>query len=387
MAFVWTPFGVAGLIAGLTAWAAAVFILRTTPNVIVRRRFALLLFAEGLMILTSFAGPAAWIGDGTLYRYALLLHAVNDGLIVAVYLPTLAAVLDTPMVRVFKTLPGMLIPVFLGGVSAIGAVLYPDLAWTEPFAAPEGYGGFHVTPGPINQFAFLMLTIGYFYGLVATILAWRRADTALSRRRNGFLALAFGTRDLFWGSVFFLGVFLTVKYAPEPIPPEVGIGILVAWAVQLAAWGLILYVLLLAYGIATEHLFDIDLKVKWTLQRGTVAAAYVAVFFVVSEGTAAFLSEQVGTVVGLIATGALLFGLAPIQRLAEQLSHTAMPNVHDTPEYRKFRKLEIYGEAFAEAQRQGGPSAVQRVALERLREALELPSNETTEFEQQLAAT
>jgi hypothetical protein len=223
----------------------------------------------------------------------------------------------------------------------------------------------------------------YFYGLFATVLSWRRAETPLLRRRNGLLALALGTRDVFWGWLFFVVVGTTAMYGATPPVEYLKLGL---WNLQFAAAGLVLYVLLLAYGIATEHLFDIDLKVKWTLQRGTVATAYVTAFFVVSEGTAAFLSDRLGTVVGLSVTGLLLFALAPIQRAAERLSDTAMPHVHDTPEFRKFRKLEIYGEAFSDSRRNGGPSAVQRVALDRLREELELSGADTNQLEARLAS-
>jgi hypothetical protein len=384
--FVWTPIGVAGLVAAIVAWSAAVFILRTTPDATVRRRLALLLFAEGLMIVTSGAGPLQWIGDAAWYHRVLVLHAVADGLIVAVYLPTLAAVLDTRWVRFFGSSPGMWIPVTLGSGCAIGSMLRPDLAWGPIVPSPpalEFAGRFALgSVGPVESAAFAMLMGSYFYGLFATVVSWRQAETPLLRRRNGRLALAFGTRDIFWGWLFFVAVGSTAMYGATVPVEYLKLGI---WNLQLAACGLVLYLLLLAYGIATEHLFDIDLKVKWTLERGTVATTYVAVFFVVSEGAENFLSDRLGTVLGLAATGLLLFALAPIQRAAERLSDTAMPHVHDTPEFRKFRKLEIYGEAFAASRRDGGTSAVQRVALDRLRKELELSAADASHLEAELA--
>ncbi len=65
--------------------------------------------------------------------------------------------------------------------------------------------------------------------------------------------------------------------------------------------------------------------------------------FVGSEGASAFLSEQLGSLIGIIATGGLIFALAPLQRAAEKLANQAMPSVQDTPEYRSYRKLQIYG--------------------------------------------
>ena len=61
-----------------------------------------------------------------------------------------------------------------------------------------------------------------------------------------------------------------------------------------------------------------------------------------------------------------------------------MPEVQDTPEYRHFRKLQIYGEAVRQASAAGEIDAVQRVALDRLRDELALPAEEATSFEDDL---
>ena len=117
-----------------------------------------------------------------------------------------------------------------------------------------------------------------------------------------------------------------------------------------------------------------------------MAAAYLAFYFVASEGTASFLSDQIGTVVGLLVTGLLVFAVAPINCLAERLSDRAMPNVQDTEEYRIFRKLEIYGEAYAGAVEAGEIGAVRRAALNRLRARLELTAEDVESLEAELAS-
>ena len=112
--FVWTPWGVSGLIAGLVAWAAAVFILRTAPDPRIRRRFSLLLFIEGVMILTGFSGPALWIGSAEGVRLPALAHFTNDWLLLAVYLPAVAVAVDSPLLRPFRGGPGALTLVVIG---------------------------------------------------------------------------------------------------------------------------------------------------------------------------------------------------------------------------------------------------------------------------------
>ncbi len=86
-------------------------------------------------------------------------------------------------------------------------------------------------------------------------------------------------------------------------------------------------------------------------------------------------------------TGGLLFALSPIQRMAERFTDGAMPSVQDTPEYRRFRKLEVYGEAYADTCRRGGPTPPQRVALSHLRVELGLSEEDVNEIEAELRAT
>ena len=93
-----------------------------------------------------------------------------------------------------------------------------------------------------------------------------------------------------------------------------------------------------------------------------------------------------GTVIGLIVTGLLLFALTPIYNFAVRISDRAMPGVHDTPEYITFKKLEIYGEAFSEAIASGGVSTAKRAALNRLRAHLDLSEEETRLLEAEFVA-
>ena len=61
-----------------------------------------------------------------------------------------------------------------------------------------------------------------------------------------------------------------------------------------------------------------------------------------------------------------------------------MPSVQDTPEYRRFRKLQIYGEAVAEARRDGLVTPAGCAALRRLRESLGLTEAEAQGLEADL---
>ncbi|HVM45332.1 MAG TPA: hypothetical protein VM582_05300 [Candidatus Thermoplasmatota archaeon] len=93
------------------------------------------------------------------------------------------------------------------------------------------------------------------------------------------------------------------------------------------------------------------------------AITFVALFFVVSELAATLFSERMGTVLGIMAAGALLFALAPLQRVAERVADAAMPRVKETDESRMVRKREVYRAAVESALHDGVVTAREHVPL------------------------
>lgn len=93
-----------------------------------------------------------------------------------------------------------------------------------------------------------------------------------------------------------------------------------------ASWaaGRLLGGLVLAYAVLRGHIEGLDLKVQVAISRSTIAAAFIAAFFVASEG-AQILFGQGNEWVGLFAAGALVFALAPLQRAAERFAERAVP--------------------------------------------------------------
>jgi hypothetical protein len=362
-------------LSGLIALAAAVFVYRTAPDLRVAWRFGGLLALEAIMVWTSPAGPFRWLEPEGLDRFWLRLHFANDGLLIATYLPAVAVSIRSRILLPFRPRRVVVSMIGLALINAICVFAIPDIYLGEgaPVAGP---GPTFASAGPGIPVLFALLVISYLLGLLATLLARRSARAPLARRQATVLALAFGARDLTWGLVYALGfvAILLGGFAPAE-------SLLIP---LLMSGGLVLYVCLTAYGVASTHLFDIDLRVKWTLERGTVAALFVAVFFMVSEGAAAILSEQLGALIGILATGALVFAIAPLQRAAERLANQAMPSVQDTAEYKNYRKLQVYGEAVADAMRDSPITPVQRVVLNRLRQQLALDEEEAATLEQEL---
>ena len=98
----------------------------------------------------------------------------------------------------------------------------------------------------------------------------------------------------------------------------------------------------LVYGILRVQLFDVDLRLKATIGRGTLVAFFVGALIVVAQLAQNFLSDAYGWAAGGLAAGLLLVALHPLQRAAERVADAAMPSVRDTTEWRDERKVALY---------------------------------------------
>jgi hypothetical protein len=95
----------------------------------------------------------------------------------------------------------------------------------------------------------------------------------------------------------------------------------------------------LALAILRHQLLGLDLGLRWTIKQSTVAAAFVGVFFVTSEGAQSFFAETTNSsIVGIIAAGALVFAMAPLQSAAERVASAAVPLAGDAPRARTGRE-------------------------------------------------
>lgn len=117
-----------------------------------------------------------------------------------------------------------------------------------------------------------------------------------------------------------------------------------------AAWDLALP-LLVGYAILRHDLLGLDRRVRWTVQRGTLAFAFVATFFVGTQLAQNWLSARYGIVLGGVAAGLLLFAIAPLQRLAERVATAAVPQAQ--PAVVADRKLAALRKAAQNAARDG----------------------------------
>jgi hypothetical protein len=362
-----SPWGILAIIAVAMCWALAVVLFRVGTPGSVARKLSLLLVVEGMTLGTS---AAPWFILTSIQDFHAAnplfanvkdyLHLIGDCAMLALYPAFLAAALQIPMTRVFGSKQGR------AGLLLVAVSLF-----------------FFILLGPDERIGitllFLALVVTFVYAFVASARAWH-TSTGAARTRALIFVLAFGFRDLCWGYNYGFATW-EIWWSTNPNAgwePDFGYICYI--------FGTLVAVPLIAYGILRTQLFDIDLRIRWTIRQSTIASVFVAVMFVVSEGASQFLSDELGAVSGLLAAGVLMFFLAPLQRFAERVATSAMPNTKNTPEYAVFRKMQVYESALAEAQNEDGISDRERALLNRLRDSLGISEADANAIELELQA-
>ncbi len=364
--------GILGLAAIAACWSLAVVLYRVGTAGSVTRKLALLLVIEGVTLLT---GEFPELASGlvglswsfwesfyeqhpALYWISGIVHHLGDAAMIALYPAFLAVVLQTKLTRPFA---GKRIRM---GVAAVAVALF-----LGSFAS---YIIWDSTLG--SELLYITLMLVFAFGLVASLQAWHAAEPGIARNRARVFAIAFGIRDIGWGISYAVSFWMT--WTDSSLMD----GFLVPMKLPYAL-GTLFAVPLIAYGILRAHLFDIDLKIRWTIKQSTLAGVFVALIFLISEGADRFLSAELGNFAGLLAAAVVVFFLAPLQRFAEGVATVAMPNTKNTSEYTTFRKMQVYEEAVSEAHFEGGISEKERALLVRLRDSLEISETDADAIE------
>jgi uncharacterized membrane protein len=141
--------------------------------------------------------------------------------------------------------------------------------------------------------------------------------------------------------------------------------------------------IVVVYALVKYQLFDIDIRLKWTAQQGTVLAAFVLAFLIVSQMIQNYTSSSLGTIGGAVAAGCLLFALRPLERAAGTVVDRAFPTVQPTADYLAFKKLEAYRFAVESALDEKGFDAA-RPLLDRLRARLAIDERDARTIEDDL---
>ena len=349
------------------SWTLAVVLFRVSSPGSVARRLSLLLVIEGVTLGSSNAPlfittsiPDFFAAHPNFATAGSFVHLFGDCAMLALYPAFLAEALRTTITRPFASAPGhaalLLISVSLFLFVALGPD--PRVGWS---------------------LLYLALVTTFVYALAASVHAWRTA-TGAARSRALIFALAFGFRDLCWGYNYAFATW-EMWWSTNP---NAGYEADLGYVCYIL--GTLVAVPLIAYGILRTQLFDIDLRIRWTIKQSTVAGIFVALMFFISEAASTFLSAELGNLAGLLAAAVLMFFLSPLQRFADRVASAAMPNTKNTPEYAAFRKMQVYESALAEAQHEGGISDRERALLVRLRDSLGISEADAETIERELQA-
>ena len=365
-----TLIGVLSVSAVLMCWGLAFVLYRTGASGSMARALSLLLVVEGITLIST-GYIDLFLPDSLLTHPSypafvsveVAIHTFGDCAMLALYPPFLAKALNTKLTRPFENTR-----VRIGIAIAAAALFVAVMLSTDKKIAPT--------------LLYLGLSTLFLYALIAAVHAWHTARSRTSRTRAGIYALAFGFRDICWSAVYGFAIWMIWFGEYHIVDPDATGPVYIVYAL-----GTLIAVPLIAYGILRTQLFDIDLRIRWTIKQSTVAAIFVAVFYLVSEGADRLLSSELGNIVGLFASALVVFFLAPLQQFAERVATVAMPNTNDTPEYAVFKKLQVYEAALIEAlEFGGGISDKERALLNRLRDTLGVSSSDADAMEQDLQA-
>jgi len=362
--------GVLGLVAIAACWILATILYRVGATSRSARMLTLVLVVEGLTLATAgfpdFAlgvGPDFYEAHPGVYQFLFMVHTTGDAAMLALYPPFLAAALNSRLTRPFASSP-----------ARRGLIVTAMALVVAVFVSPLEIGA---------TLLYLMLSLLFGYALVASVAAWRAAPTGIARDRARIFVFAFGFRDVCWGFAYAASIWMV--WTGTYLSFE---GTTFDWIVKVVyALGTLLAVPLVAYGILRTQLFDIDLRIRWTIKQSTLAAVIIALVYLISEAADRLLSAELGNIAGLLAAAVVVFFLTPLQRFAERVASAAMPNTENTPEYAAHRKMQVYEAALEEALQDGRCSDKERMLLDRLRDSLGISPADATALERDIAGS
>jgi len=342
---VFDSYGLAGIGGFVATSAMAAFVWMRAGGASVNRHLAILLVAEGIAVLTS--GLDFFFAARADRRALGIMHFMADASLPPLYLLFLSHALDIPAARPLRSHAGHVV---LWALAIAGPVFV--MIYDRQFLVGD------TTPGPWLAGLFAYVTSAFVLGIVAALVAFRRARMPSARARARAFLVAFTFFDLVWGSIYGVGAAIAVGSMPSTVNEEM----LVLYALATP-----IFVGLLAYAILKVQLFDIDLRIKVGIRRGTLALVFLFVFVAAAEVAQTVLSQSYGLAAGGLVAGLLLLAIRPLERVADRVASAAMPRADGSPEYLAFKKLEVYRAAVESAiETDGRIDAREEIKLDRL---------------------
>lgn len=145
----------------------------------------------------------------------------------------------------------------------------------------------------------------------------------------------------------------------------------VTWGVAFEGTWTIFHLLFVLYALVRHQLFDLDVRIRLTIQHTSVASVFAGAFFVTSELIEGLLPVD-GLVFGVAAAGGVALALRPLQRGARRLAASVIPGAPPLEELDHTGALRLYEEQLDLAWEDGHLGHKEQRILEHLRERLGL---------------
>lgn len=252
-------------------------------------------------------------------------------------------------------------PLLLASAFLLEAILVPSIV--VGILVRRGWAPF--APGSILSVNYLMLLAAFVLALAGVILLVRAALRHGGRRLAGALA-----------GLMALACVVGVLQGSVPFALRTSALLLV---------GLLLMVppALVAYAVLRHSLFDVDVKVKWTLAKAPAAVIALATFFIVTQIAETYFSTSLGAIAGGLMTGILVLALSPLHTIGQRLADGVMPGTKPISAMSHPERVELYRTQAVLAWNDGWLAAKERLLLDHLRERLGLTLEEAVHLERE----
>jgi hypothetical protein len=354
------PWGFTSVLTAVVSCLFIIFLWKTATPSPVTRRFIVLLVIENLTLLTSSGGIELLFFEDLPLRTENLsgvLHHLGDVLILTLYPLFVAHALPLKGLKRLTTFTGRF-TIYAVGFSCFALVLLDYLGIVELGFEPDL---------PIYLLMFAMFVTIFIISIVGV----RTAKTKLAREKAIAFVCAFGIRDLIWATVYFVAFTGLIEKAPM-------------FFTQLYVLATLIYIPIMAYGILKVQMLDIEIRLKKTIKNTFLAGAFVAFYYLISEGVNNLLSNSLGDLIGFVVSALLTLFLSPLHKWAEGFAtRLADPDI-DNADYAETRSLQVYSASIEDSLAYGEISKGQLVLLDRLRDSLGIPEATAIKLEQKL---
>ena len=285
------------------------------------------------------------------------LHHLGDVLMLTLYPLFVAYALPLKILKPLTTLTGR-IAIYAVGSTGYAALLLIHFGIIETDIEPDA---------PL----YLLMVIMFVLIMIVSVIGVRTAKTKLAKEKAIAFVCAFGVRDLAWAAVYFAAFTGFIQKAEM-------------FFTQMYVFGTLIYIPIMAYGILKVQMLDIEIRLKSTIKNTTLAAAFIAFFYLFSEGANTLISDQLGGVVGFVASALLTIFLTPLHSWADRFSSKLADPDIDKADYAESRSLQIYSASVEETLAYGEVSGGQIALLDRLKDSLGISDDEATKLEMNL---